>query len=164
VQADRFWVEVTEISVMSEPQEALRVLTELRELGVRVAIDDFGVGQSSLSYIRRLPAADVKIDRSFVRDVATQPRDAAIVRATVALAHELGLTVTAEGIETAEALRRLRELGCDHGQGYFIARPMPGGEVLSWLDEVLPTLRPHADPASPRVRSTSLAAAPVSPA
>ena len=158
VNADRLWVEVTETSVMSEPQEAMNVLTELRELGVRVAIDDFGVGQSSLSYIRRLPATDVKIDKSFVRDVATQPRDAAIVRAAIALAHELGLSVTAEGVETAEALTLLRQLGCDHAQGYFIARPMPADEVLRWMQEELPELRPHARPARARVLAAAVVA------
>jgi diguanylate cyclase (GGDEF)-like protein/PAS domain S-box-containing protein len=161
VDAERLWVEVTETAVMSDPQEAMNVLTELRQLGVRVAIDDFGVGQSSLSYIRRLPATEVKIDQTFVRDVATQPRDAAIVRAAVALAHELGLTVTAEGIETAEALGRLRELGCDHGQGFFLARPMPESDVLDWLATAEQPARPApSHGVRDRIRPASLASAP----
>ena len=160
VEAGRLWVEVTETAVMGDPHEAMSVLSELRDLGVRIAIDDFGVGQSSLSYIRRLPATEVKIDQSFVRDVATQPRDAAIVRAAVSLAHELGLTVTAEGIETADALKRLRGLGCDHGEGYFIARPMPGCEVVAWTQNELPGLRLPAHPPRKTARPASLAASP----
>jgi diguanylate cyclase (GGDEF)-like protein/PAS domain S-box-containing protein len=159
VQAGRLWVEITETAVMGDPHDAMNVLSELRDLGVRIAIDDFGVGQSSLSYIRRLPATEVKIDQSFVRDVATQPRDAAIVRAAVSLAHELGLTVTAEGIESADALKRLRGLGCDHGQGYFIARPMPGCDVLAWAQNELPALKLPARPVRRTARPASLAPA-----
>ena len=92
--------------------------------------------------------------------MATQPRDAAIVRAAVSLAHELGLTVTAEGIETADALKRLRGLGCDHGQGYFIARPMPGCEVVAWTQNELPGLRLPAHPPRKTARPASLAASP----
>jgi diguanylate cyclase (GGDEF)-like protein/PAS domain S-box-containing protein len=132
VDPGHLWLEITETSVMSDPERARRTLVELREIGIRVAIDDFGTGQSSLAYLRTLPACDVKIDRSFVTDVATQPRDGAIVRAAVALAHDLGLSVTAEGVETTEGLQRLRELGCDNAQGYLIARPMPAESALQW--------------------------------
>lgn len=127
------WLEITETSVMRDPEQARRILTDLRSLGVRVAIDDFGVGHSSLAYLRTLPVCDVKIDRSFVRDVDTQPGDAAIVRATVTLAHDLGLTVTAEGVETASALERLAELGCDYAQGYHIACPMSAEGLAQWM-------------------------------
>jgi diguanylate cyclase (GGDEF)-like protein/PAS domain S-box-containing protein len=132
------WLEVTETSIMRDPDRARRILTSLRETGVRVAIDDFGTGQSSLAYLRALPASDVKIDQSFVRQMACQPDDAAIVRAAVTLAHDLGLTVTAEGVEDADTLDHLRQMGCDQAQGYFIARPMPSDAVLRWIRERFP--------------------------
>jgi diguanylate cyclase (GGDEF)-like protein/PAS domain S-box-containing protein len=151
VEAGHLWLEITETSAMSDPERARRTLAELREIGVKVAIDDFGTGQSSLAYLQTLPACDVKIDRSFVSNVATKPRDGAIVRAAVALAHDLGLTVTAEGVETAGGLQRLRELGCDNAQGYLIARPMPADEVARWLRESRPARRAtEAPPAASR--------------
>jgi len=133
MQAEHLWLEVTETSVMRDPERSRHLLSELRELGVSVAIDDFGTGQSSLSYLRTLPADDVKIDRSFVRRLASDSLDQIIVHATVQLAHDLGLSVTAEGVEDAEAFEHLRECGCDHAQGYFIARPMPFEALLGWL-------------------------------
>lgn len=135
VTPEHLWLEVTETSIMRDPERARRILGRLREIGVRVAIDDFGTGHSSLAYLRSLPAADVKVDQSFVRGMASQPHDEAIVRAAVQLSHDLGLTVTAEGVEDAMTLDRLRQLGCDHAQGYFIAKPMPAGAVLDWLRE-----------------------------
>lgn len=132
------WLEITETSVMSDPDRACAILTELREMGVRVSIDDFGVGHSSLAYLQRLPVSDVKIDRSFVGKVDTQVGDAAIVRATATLAHDLGLTVTAEGVETAAGQERVGELGCDFAQGYHIARPMPADDLVRWQGERQP--------------------------
>jgi diguanylate cyclase (GGDEF)-like protein/PAS domain S-box-containing protein len=135
VEPHHLWLEVTETSVMRDPERARRILVALREMGVRIAIDDFGTGQSSLAYLRTLPANDVKIDQSFVRHLAGRADDTAIVRATAQLAHDLGLTVTAEGVEDAVTLERLREFGCDHVQGYFIARPMPWDAASSWMQE-----------------------------
>jgi diguanylate cyclase (GGDEF)-like protein/PAS domain S-box-containing protein len=126
------WVEVTESSAMIDPERSRQVLEDLRAAGVCVSIDDFGVGQSSLAYVRELPASEIKIDKSFVRCVDTEPRDAAIVRAAVTLAHELGLSVTAEGVESGEALPCIADLGCDTAQGYHIGRPMPADDVRAW--------------------------------
>jgi diguanylate cyclase (GGDEF)-like protein/PAS domain S-box-containing protein len=127
------WLEITETSVMSDPERARRVLGELRGIGVHVSIDDFGTGQSSLAYLQTMPAAEVKIDRSFIGQLGVRPREGAIVRAAVTLAHDLGLTVIAEGVETVQALERLGQLGCDRAQGYFIAQPMPPEAMLPWV-------------------------------
>ncbi len=132
---DSLWLEITETSIMSDPERARRVLHEIRELGVRLAIDDFGTGHSSLAYLSELPISDVKIDGSFVRRMDTRREFGAIVRAIISLAHDLGLTVTAEGVETPSALDRLRELGCDHAQGYYIAHPMPADDLSRWAQQ-----------------------------
>jgi EAL domain-containing protein (putative c-di-GMP-specific phosphodiesterase class I) len=95
-------------------------------------VDDFGTGQSALAQLKRLPLDELKIDKSFVMTLAER-RDAAIVRATIDLAHELGLRVVAEGVETAETLARLADLGCEYAQGYYIAKPLPPGEFMAWL-------------------------------
>ena len=133
VAPQHLWLEVTETAVMSDPKRARRVLASLSGIGVHLAIDDFGVGHSSLHYVRTLPAGDLKIDRSFVQHMDVEPRDAAIVRAAVSLAHDLSLTVTAEGIEDEAVLACAREIGCDHAQGRYIAEPMPADEVLDWI-------------------------------
>jgi diguanylate cyclase (GGDEF)-like protein/PAS domain S-box-containing protein len=140
VDPSHLWLEITETSVMSDPERARQVLGELRGIGVRVSIDDFGTGQSSLAYLQTIPASEVKIDRSFISQLGIRPHDGAIVRAAVTLAHDLGLSVIAEGVETAPALERLCRLGCDNAQGYFIARPMPPDAVLGWVRKELPAL------------------------
>ena len=132
IDPERLWLEVTETSAMENPQRARMILGALRTSGVRVSIDDFGVGHSSLAYLRTLPATELKIDSSFVRDVASQAADRAIVRAAVALGHDLGLIVTGEGAEGSAALRQLAELQCDCAQGYGIAAPMAPDELLEW--------------------------------
>jgi diguanylate cyclase len=104
-------------------------------MGVRVAIDDFGTGHSSLAYLKRLPVAELKIDRSFVRDILTEDSDRLIVRATVELAHSFGLRVTAEGVEDDLTQRLLTDLGCDVGQGFHLSKPLRGPEVSHWLHE-----------------------------
>ena len=116
-------LEITESSVMDRSEASLRVLQQLREIGVHIVLDDFGTGYSSLAYLRHLPLDTIKIDRSFVTDLDVQDPNVGIVRAVVSLAHGLGVTVVAEGIETDEQSRRLRELGCDMGQGYRWAHP-----------------------------------------
>ncbi len=122
-------LELTETSIMENPESAARILTEIRKLGVRIAVDDFGTGYSSLSYLKRLPIDTLKLDRSFVNGVPTDPDDAALVMAIVTLAHNLRLRVVAEGIETEEQLNFLRLLKCDEGQGYLFSRPQRA-EVL----------------------------------
>ncbi len=118
-------LELTETSIMENTESAVKVLTQLRKLGVRVAIDDFGTGYSSLSYLKRLPIDTVKLDRSFVCGATTDPDDAALVMAIITLAHNLRLRVVAEGIETAEQLAFLRLLRCDEGQGFLFSKPVP---------------------------------------
>jgi len=116
-------LEITETSVMQNADQAVTRLSELKEMGVLVAIDDFGVGYSSLAYLKRLPINMLKIDRSFIRDVATDPDDAALVMAIITLAHNLRLKVMAEGVETDEQLRFLHLLRCDEAQGYLFGKP-----------------------------------------
>ncbi|MDO8589257.1 MAG: EAL domain-containing protein [Armatimonadota bacterium] len=121
-------LEVTESAIMHKPSVAAAALRRLKDMGVQVSIDDFGAGQSSLSYLKRFPIDTLKIDQSFIRDITTDPDDAAIARAIVAMAHSLKLNVIAEGVETLEQLQFLRSLDCDEVQGYFISRPVPAEE------------------------------------
>jgi diguanylate cyclase (GGDEF)-like protein len=116
-------LEITESSVMDRSETGLSVLRQLRALGVRVVLDDFGTGYSSLAYLRQLPLDTIKVDRSFVTDLDVQDPNVGIVRAVVSLAHGMGISVVAEGIETDEQARRLRDLGCDMGQGFAWAHP-----------------------------------------
>jgi EAL domain-containing protein (putative c-di-GMP-specific phosphodiesterase class I) len=124
-------LEVTESAIMHNIQTSLSVVSCLRDLGFRVAIDDFGTGQSALAQLKRIPMDELKIDKSFVVNI-DDPRDEAIVRATIELGHKFGLQVVAEGVENAQALERLRALGCEYAQGYHIAKPLPQGEFLMW--------------------------------
>ncbi|MGH9179491.1 MAG: EAL domain-containing protein [Acidimicrobiales bacterium] len=126
-------LEVTESTVMDDVDAAVSILGELKELGLTISIDDFGTGYSSLAYLRRLPLDEVKIDRSFVDGLATDPEDTAIVAAVISLAHALDRDVVAEGVETEEQLHKLRALGCELAQGYLLARPMPPGAVTDLL-------------------------------
>ena len=135
-------VELTEETLLVDPPRAREVLSALRSLGVGVSIDDYGSGFSSLAYLRELPADELKLDRAFVADLARQlsptSRAAAIVRTTADLARSLGLRLVAEGVEDADTLALLGRLGCDVGQGYGIARPMPPGRFLTWLTSPRP--------------------------
>ena len=126
-------LEVTETAMMADPLMAMDVLGRLRGLGVRISIDDFGTGYSSLAYLKDLPIDEVKIDRSFVKNVSTDLQDACIVRSVVELGHNLGLRVVAEGAEDAEAVSVLESLGCDVVQGFYFARPLPPDRVTDWL-------------------------------
>jgi diguanylate cyclase (GGDEF)-like protein/PAS domain S-box-containing protein len=126
-------VEVTESAVMADPGRAMEVLGQLRALGLEIAIDDFGTGYSSLGYLKRLQVTQLKIDRSFVQHMATDGSDLAIVHATIAMGHNLGLTVVAEGVEEKFAWELLTRLGCDAAQGYYLSRPLPVPELLEWL-------------------------------
>ena len=129
-------LEVTESTIVeggTEGEQARAQLQELRELGVRIAIDDFGTGFSSHGQLRHLPADVIKIDRSFLQGIEHDPKDAAITENLVRLAHALGVVTVAEGIETDGQLARLRELGCDLGQGFLFARPLPAADMTDLL-------------------------------
>ena len=128
-------LEITESAVMTEPERALAVLTRLSQMGLRIAIDDFGTGYSSLSYLKKLPVNTIKIDKSFVIGMNRDDNDAAIVRTSVDLAHNLKLEVVAEGVENEETLKRLGELGCDTAQGNYISRPLSADELSTWLKQ-----------------------------
>jgi diguanylate cyclase (GGDEF)-like protein len=133
VPGERLECEISEDTVMGDPRRAGDVLERLRALGVRLSLDDFGTGHSSLSYLKRLPLDEVKIDRSFVIGMADDASDAAIVRSTIDLARHLGLAVVAEGVETAEVLDVLASLDCDVAQGFLLSRPLPASELGAWL-------------------------------
>jgi diguanylate cyclase (GGDEF)-like protein len=121
-------LEIGESVVMANPSEAIVTLEKLSQIGVQIAIDDFGTGYSSVNYLKRFPIDNLKIDRSFIRDVSSDMDDAAIVRATIGLAHNLRLRVVAEGVETEDQLQFLRSLGCDEYQGYYKSKPVPAAE------------------------------------
>lgn len=129
-------LEITEYTAVQDLEHSIVMLRKLEEIGVRIAIDDFGIGQSSLVLIKHLPVHILKIDPSFIRNMSSGSKDEKIVSAVLALAHSLGLTVTAEGVETREQLSRLQSLKCDQIQGYFIGRPMPLEQMMSSLSEV----------------------------
>ncbi len=133
VRPDRFVIEITEDVLLVDADRALAALARLSAAGVRVALDDFGTGYSSLAYIKKLQVDELKIDRSFVTNMRTDPTDAAIVQTAVDLGRRLGIGVVAEGVEDADTLRRLTEFGADVAQGYHIARPMPASEFEAWL-------------------------------
>ncbi len=134
--AGRVTLEVTESVLMTDPARAMKVLGELRGLGVQLALDDFGTGWSSLTHLQRMPVHEIKIDRSFVAAMATEANSAAIVSSTVDLAHALGLRVVAEGIEDEATWRRLRAVGCDAAQGYHLSRPVPAAEFETTAGEI----------------------------
>lgn len=132
VSAESFCLEITESAIMDDPQRAEAMLNRLSQQGFKLSIDDFGTGYSSLAYLKRLPVNELKIDKSFVLGMQTGGGDAQIVRSTIDLAHNLGLSVVAEGVEDAELMERLRAMACDEAQGYHISRPMPAAEFLDW--------------------------------
>ncbi|MBI2380351.1 MAG: EAL domain-containing protein [Gammaproteobacteria bacterium] len=127
-------LEVTESAVMSDPDKAVALLGELKAAGLRLSIDDYGTGYSSMAQLKRLPVHELKIDKSFVLDVVNNPDDAIIVRSTIELGHNMALSVVAEGVESAEALRLLGSWGCDLAQGYHLSKPMPAKDFLAWLE------------------------------
>jgi diguanylate cyclase (GGDEF)-like protein/PAS domain S-box-containing protein len=131
VGASKLRLEMTESVVMASDWQ--EVLTQLHQLGLSVAIDDFGVGYSSLAYLQRLPVDEIKIDRSFVGDMVDNPDNAAIVRSTIELGHNLGLKVVAEGVETEECLRMLGAFGCDSAQGFLVSKPLAAGELVEFF-------------------------------
>ena len=144
-----FEFEVTESAIMSDPEYVVKVLDKLGALNVSVAIDDFGTGYSSLSLLKKLPVHALKIDKSFVMDMATDSDDRAIVHSIVDMSHTLGLDVIAEGVENGTVTKQLAELGCDHIQGYYISRPVPAEQVtpilenIKWVENPDPTTNIH---------------------
>ncbi|HUK55142.1 MAG TPA: EAL domain-containing protein [Nitrospiria bacterium] len=132
---ERLELEITESAIMADPGQALEILFKVYEMGVRFSIDDFGTGYSSLAYLRKLPVDAIKIDKSFVINMASDPNDLVIVRSTIELGHNMGIKVVAEGVENKETYQRLIELGCDAAQGYYMSRPLPLAELNRWLDE-----------------------------
>lgn len=143
IPENRLILEITESAMMADPSHALEMLLRLDGMGVRLAVDDFGTGFSSLSYLKRFPVSELKIDKSFVTDMIEDENDAVIVRSTIDLAHNLGLKVVAEGVETKDILDLLYILGCDTAQGYYFSRPVPSEELLRWIrrGETTPSLK-----------------------
>jgi len=128
-------LEITESRILSDPDRALLTVTRLSQLGVRLLVDDFGTGHSSLANLRRLPIDELKIDRSFVSPMLDDESDLIIVRSTINLGHDLGLKVTAEGVEDEQTLACLADLGCDLVQGYHVSRPMAGDVFAAWIEK-----------------------------
>jgi diguanylate cyclase (GGDEF)-like protein len=133
VPAERVTFEISEPGMLGDIERALPTMFRLRDLGVRLSVDDFGTGASSLSYLRQLPVHEVKIDDSFVQGMATDSGDLAIVRAVISLAREFGLTAVAEGVESEMTLDLLEEMGCEIGQGYLFSRPLPYERLEAWF-------------------------------
>jgi len=130
---DYLLLEITETAIMADPELALDVLNRIADMGVRISIDDFGTGYSSLSYLKKLPVSELKIDKSFVKDMMSNKNDAAIVKATIDLAHNLDLEVVAEGVEDKATMEKLHSLSCDIYQGYYFSRPVPSKEIQAWF-------------------------------
>jgi EAL domain-containing protein (putative c-di-GMP-specific phosphodiesterase class I) len=135
-------LELTESSLMGDPETSLITLHALRSAGFSLSIDDFGTGYSSLAYLQKMPVTEVKIDRSFVHRVRSESESAALIDFIVALGHRLGLTVVAEGVETNYEWHLLKELGCDYAQGWVAAKALPVQEFLTWCDDHDPFLPP----------------------
>ncbi len=132
ITAEAFCLEITESAIMDDPQRAQGTLVRLSQMGFKLSIDDYGTGYSSLAYLKRLPVDELKIDKSFVMNMEKDEDDAKIVRSTIDLAHNLGLSVVAEGVENQLIWDKLRELQCDEAQGYYMGKPMPAGEFGEW--------------------------------
>jgi EAL domain-containing protein (putative c-di-GMP-specific phosphodiesterase class I) len=166
LEAERLELEITESVLLQDNAANLAVLHSLRDVGVRISMDDFGTGYSSLSYLRSFPFDKIKIDQSFVRDLPTDPDAMAIVRAVTGLGASLGMSTTAEGVETADQLEELKRQGCDEIQGYLISRPVPAAQIAYLLGAV-PDMRPPVDAPVPlrsrkaaNIRSDQAASAP----
>jgi EAL domain-containing protein (putative c-di-GMP-specific phosphodiesterase class I) len=135
--APRVSMEVTETAMMAYPEKAIALLQRFRSAGIGLSIDDYGTGLSSLAYLKNIPAAELKIDRSFVTHLDTCREDELLVRSTIALAHSLGLRVVAEGVESRRTLEILRSVECDLAQGYYLARPLPLARLAQLLENDL---------------------------
>ena len=159
VPGRRLVLELTESMIMADPERSIRALAELRALGVELSVDDYGTGHSSLAYLKRLPINEIKIDKSFITHMADDTNDDLITGSTIDLGRRLGLRVVAEGVESNEALVRLRHLGCDLAQGYYFTRPLPADKLQPWLDRNGQRL---ADEAEDRPNMANLYALPTS--
>jgi len=146
VTPDKLELEITESAVMGDPQRAMRSLAMIRDLGVRFSIDDFGTGYSSLAYLRKLPVAALKIDKSFVQNMENERDNAVIVRSIIDLGHNLGLKVIAEGVETWESQNMLRDFDCDEAQGFFYSRPVPASATTHFLTHSREQMVPQFEP------------------
>ena len=148
-RAEGFCLEITESAIMDDPERAEATLNRLHHRGYKLSIDDFGTGYSSLAYLRRLPVQELKIDKSFVMAMEREEGDAKIVRSTIDLAHNLGLSVVAEGVENAAILAQLGALGCDEAQGYFLSKPVPLEQLRAWAEKralLVPAVLPPGAP------------------
>jgi EAL domain-containing protein (putative c-di-GMP-specific phosphodiesterase class I) len=134
VRPGQLTLEVTESSIMEDVGHAVLVLECLRDIGVRISMDDFGTGHSSLSQLRNIPLHELKVDKSFVMSLATDATNESIVRTTIGLAMDLDLSVVAEGVEDEATMRRISELGCQQAQGFYLSKPLPYDELVSWLE------------------------------
>src|SRR5205823_4219326 len=159
LEASAIQVEITESTLMANPELAVEVTTRLASMGVRLAIDDFGTGYSSLAYVRRLQAAEIKIDRSFVLEMARAENDAVIVQSTIDLGRNLGLQVVAEGVENQETRDLLLAGGCEVAQGFIFSRPLTSEELTdqlksgsSWTPVPVESAPPKAPPRGDRLR------------
>lgn len=140
-------LEITESEIMKDPEHACRLLDEIRNLGVRLSIDDYGTGYSSLAQMKQLPVDELKIDKCFVMELCHSPDDQAIVRSTIDLGHTIGLSIVAEGVESLDILEQLQSKGCDYAQGYYIAKPLPLDTLEQWLENThfeIASARPQA--------------------
>ena len=135
IRPEQLVLEVTESAMMLDPKSSLETLGRLHDFGLKLAIDDFGTGYSSLAYVKKLPVDELKIDKSFVMNMDKDEGDATIVRTVIDMAHNFKIAVTAEGVESQSILDRLTSLGCDHAQGFHMARPMPAADLDRWLQD-----------------------------
>ena len=138
LSASQLVLEITELVLLQENGRDFATLRQFQDLGGRIAMDDFGTGYSSLGYLRRFPFDTIKIDQSFIRDLSTKEDSVAIIRAVIGLSSSLGITTTAEGVETEEQLTRLTSEGCIEVQGFLFSRPLPAADVVRILDETAP--------------------------
>ena len=158
VPAGLLCLELTESTIMANPNRAIAALHELRAMGVRLALDDFGTGYSSMAYLKMLPVDELKVDRSFVRDLTTSDSDAVLVQSSIDLGHNLGLSVVAEGVEDVPTLMALTTLGADVIQGYHIGRPVPAASLQQWMLAHHPAPAPASDgPAARHVPGSPVA-------
>ena len=134
LSASRLELEITESVLLADNEATIATLHQLRDLGIRISMDDFGTGYSSLSYLRSFPFDKIKIDRSFVRDLSTQGDCAAIIRAVTGLGRGLGMTTTAEGVETREQLQQIRDEGCNEVQGFLFSIPKSARDIREFID------------------------------
>jgi EAL domain-containing protein (putative c-di-GMP-specific phosphodiesterase class I) len=133
IKPEWIMLEITERSIMNDPESALEIIDRLHAMGYQFSIDDFGTGYSSLANLIKMPLTELKIDRSFVMDILNNENNATIVKATINLAHNLGLQVIAEGVESKEIMTKLKDYGCDMAQGYYLNKPLSATDFTQWM-------------------------------